>query len=115
MNDETLKTLLSAYAAPTPEDGFSDRVMDAVMAEPTPQTIDLSDYRIRPRQPWRGWVLAAVLGLLAGLIWTRLGIALPDLPESSQMPDLIHSGWGLYALFGLCLAGLLLFIETEAY
>lgn len=115
MNDDTLKTLLSAYAAPTPDDGFSDRVMDRVIADPTPQTLDLAEFKPRRRHPWHGWVLATTLGLLAGLIWVRLGISVPDLPEGAELPSLLDSGWGLYALFGLCLAGTLLFLETEAY
>mgnify|MGYP001801501793 CR=1 FL=1 len=115
MNDDTLKTLLSAYAAPTPEDGFSDQVMNRVEKEAATPTVDLSEFKMRRRQPWHGWVLAAILGLLAGLIWVRLGISVPDLPDGAALPGLLDSGWGLYALFGLCLAGTLLFIEAEAY
>lgn len=116
MTDETLKTLLSAYAAPTPDEGFSDSVMARVkfdQAASVNVTVDPADFAPTPSTPRRSWVIAFVLGLMAGLLWVWLGIDLPDVPASSELTTLMDTKWTLYVLVAMALAGTILFLEAD--
>lgn len=117
MNDETLKTLLSAYAAPTSDNGFSDQLMDRLQTEEVPQTVDLSDYGPAQKSRWRGWLVTLLLGFMAGLLWNRLSITLPELPgfpDIDGISSLRDIDWALYGALALCFTGSLLFLEINA-
>jgi hypothetical protein len=112
MSDDRLKALLSDYAAPAQDDGFSDQLMQRIEAEDAAR-LDLSDYAAPRHGIRRSWIVALVLGLICGMLWVRLGVSLPDWPAGSELPDLLETDWGLYALFGVALSGGLLFLEAD--
>ena len=117
MNDDTLKTLLADYAAPTPDDGFSEAVLRKAMEaeDIRSNTVDLDAYKPSGKPVRRSWIISLVLGLIVGLLWVRLGIVLPDLPNSSDLPQVFESGWMIYAAIGVALSGLFLFVEVESH
>lgn len=117
MTDENLKSLLAPYAAPTDDMGFSDAVLATLQTEEAATLFDLDSLVKRPTPIWRGWMIAAIIGGLCGLIWTRLGVSVPDLPpalslESSAL-GFLSTGWAAYGLAGLCVAVCLLLVEME--
>lgn len=115
MTDDTLKSLLADYAAPTEDQGFSDAVLLTLQTQEEAALFDLDSLVKRPTPPWRNWMMALMIGLLCGLIWTRLGISLPDISLESSVLNELNSGWVAYGLAGLCLAVCLLLVETEAF
>ena len=111
MTDNDLTTLLADYMAPEKDKGFSDRLMQTIRSEETP--VDLTDY-IRPARPaWRAWVVALTLGLVSGLLWTWLGVKIPDLSFDTTQIGLLQNGWGLYALAAICMGLGLIFVELD--
>jgi hypothetical protein len=115
MTDDTLKSLLADYAAPTDDQGFSDAVMATLQTEENATLFDLDSLIKRPTPLWRNWMMALMIGLLCGLIWTRLGVNLPDLSVQNSILTELGTGWAAYGLGALCLAVCLLLIETEAF
>ena len=112
MTDNDLKTLLADYAAPAADNGFSDSVLRTLQSETA--EIDLSDYAVRPKAPWRSWVYALTLGLIFGLLWTWIGVKMPDLPLALDQISLFNNGWGTYLIAALCMALGLIFVELES-
>jgi len=114
MNDDNLTSLLADYAAPTEDQGFSDNVLMTLTAQNSEALFDLDSLVKRPAPLWRSWVMALVIGLLCGLIWTRLGVSLPDLPLDQADLGWLSTGWVAYGLAGLCLMIGLILVETES-
>lgn len=110
MTDNDLKNLLADYAAPTADQGFSDALMQTIHCEA--DQINLSDYA-RPRTAWRTWVVALTLGVVSGLLWTWIGVKLPDFTFETQNIGLLQSGWGAYAIAAICMAVGLIFVELD--
>jgi hypothetical protein len=128
MTDKTLKHLLTDYTAPTPDDGFSDRLVMAMKAEAQAEalaaaqalaqanaTIDLSDFMPSRNPVKRGWIVSLILGLMAGLLWTQLGISLPDVNMDAAPASILEQSWVLYGLIGCFLIGSFLFLEADSY
>ncbi|MEL6687072.1 MAG: hypothetical protein AAFP97_05580 [Pseudomonadota bacterium] len=112
MTENDLNRLLADYMAPTADEGFSDTLMQAVRAEST--LIDLSDYVTPTSKPWRSWVIALTLGLVSGLIWTWLGLSLPDIPTLDHEINLLQNSVALYLMAAFCMAGSLLYIGLDS-
>lgn len=115
MTDDTLKSLLADYAAPTEDQGFSDTVLATLQTQEEAALFDLDSLVKRPMPLWRSWMIALMIGLLCGLIWARLGINLPEVSIESSVLSALNTGWMAYGLAGLCLAACLLLVETEAF
>ena len=111
MTQNDLNTLLSDYMTPTADQGFSDALMQKINAEG--KAIDLSDYTAAASRPWRSWIIALTLGIVAGLIWTWLGLSLPDLPKMNHDIGLLNSGLGLYAMAAICMAASLVYVGVD--
>lgn len=115
MTDKDLTSLLADYAAPTEDLGFSDALLTRLKTEENAALFDLGSLAKKPMPLWRGWLMASLIGLLCGLIWTRLGVSLPDMTVETSLITALTSGWAAYGLAGLCIAVCLLLVETEAF
>ncbi|MGJ8558701.1 MAG: hypothetical protein ACSHX3_00550 [Litorimonas sp.] len=115
MTDDSLKSLLADYVAPTEDQGFSDAVLTALQTQEEAALFDLDSLAKRPTPLWRSWMIALMIGLLCGLIWTRLGLNLLDISLESSVLNTLSTGWAAYGLGALCLAVCLLLVETEAF
>lgn len=114
MTDKELTSLLADYTAPTEDQGFSDVVLTALKAEED-ALFDIDSLVKQPMPIWRGWLIAGLIGLLCGLIWTRLGVSIPNIEFETSLLSALNTGWAAYGLAGLCLAACLLLVETEAF
>lgn len=108
--DDTLKSLLADYVAPTQDAGFSK----AFMARLDHNTIDLEDYAARPSPLWRSWLVAIILGLICGLLWVRFGVSLPEIEWRDGTMHALHNDWVIYLLCGLGASFCLMLVETDA-
>lgn len=114
MTDDTLKDLLADYVAPTEDGGFSEAVMKTLEAEAQDTLVDIHTLTARPGRVWRSWLVALVLGVTAGLLWSRSGVSLPDMGFDLGITWPASADWMLYAL---CAAGIgvsLILVESEA-
>lgn len=114
MNDDILKNLLADYVAPTEDRGFSEAVMKTLEAEAQDTLVDIRTLTARPGRVWRSWLVALVLGVTAGLLWSRSGVSLPDTGFDLGISWPASADWMLYAL---CAAGVgvsLILVESEA-
>ena len=112
MNDNDLNHLLADYMAPTADEGFSDTLMQTVRAERA--AIDLADYAVPTSKPWRSWIIALTLGIVSGLIWTWMGLSLPDVPTLDHEIDLLNNSVALYFMAAICMAGSLLYVGLDS-
>jgi hypothetical protein len=115
MTDKELIFLLADYAAPTEDQGFSEAMLATLKAEEDAVLFDLDSLVKKPMPIWRSWLIAGLIALLCGLIWTRLGVSMPDIEFETSLFSALNTGWAAYGLAGLCLAACLLLVETEAF
>lgn len=111
MTENDLQDILADYVAATPEDGFSDALMRTLKAEE--QSVDITDYVATLHRPWRGWLVALIIGLIAGLLWNKTGVAISDFVPGTEALGGEGARWELYAVAAATVAISLLFVELD--